>query len=212
MPARGASPPVAVIGAGGHAKVVISTLEAAGRVVAAVFDDDPRHEDNEIAGVKVTVPVPAAAALRKRGLEVILAVGENRARAAVAERLEGAWWTVALHPSAMLDRRAVIQGGSLVCAGVVIQPTAQIGAHAIVNTGAIIEHDCELGAFCHVAPGAVLTGAARLGTGVLIGAASTILPGRVVGSWSIVGAGSVVTRDVAAAQTVVGVPAHPLRP
>jgi maltose O-acetyltransferase len=47
-----------------------------------------------------------------------------------------------------------------------------------------------------------------IGADVWIGAGAMIMPGVTVNDGAIVGAGSVVTRDVAAGQTVVGVPAR----
>lgn len=50
-----------------------------------------------------------------------------------------------------------------------------------------------------------------IGTNVWIGAAATVLPGVTVGADAVVAAGSVVTRDVAAASLVAGVPARLVR-
>ena len=46
--------------------------------------------------------------------------------------------------------------------------------------------------------------------GAALGANSTILPGITIGAWAMVGAGSVVTRDVADHELVVGNPARRL--
>ncbi|HEX6003537.1 MAG TPA: acyltransferase [Burkholderiales bacterium] len=51
-----------------------------------------------------------------------------------------------------------------------------------------------------------------IGDDVYIGAGATILPGVRIGKAAVVGAGAVVTRDVEAATTVVGVPAKALMP
>lgn len=50
----------------------------------------------------------------------------------------------------------------------------------------------------------------RIGGNVWIGGAALILPGVTIGDDAIIGAGSVVTRDVAPGQTVVGNPARPV--
>lgn len=48
----------------------------------------------------------------------------------------------------------------------------------------------------------------RVRTGAALGANSTILPGVTIGRWAMVGSGSVVTRDVADHELVVGNPAR----
>lgn len=50
-----------------------------------------------------------------------------------------------------------------------------------------------------------------IGRDVWIGGNATILPGVTIGDGALIGAGSVVTRDVAAGETVGGNPARPLR-
>ncbi len=49
-----------------------------------------------------------------------------------------------------------------------------------------------------------------IGRNVWLGGAVVVCPGVTVGDDTVVGAGSVVTRDVAAGTTVVGVPARPM--
>jgi maltose O-acetyltransferase len=49
----------------------------------------------------------------------------------------------------------------------------------------------------------------RIGRNVWIGGGALILPGVTVGDDAVIGAGSIVTRDVAAGQTVLGNPARP---
>ncbi|QZH76755.1 MAG: acyltransferase [Erythrobacter sp.] len=49
----------------------------------------------------------------------------------------------------------------------------------------------------------------KIGNGVHIGMGARILPGVTIGDHAVLGAGAVVTKDVAAGTTVVGVPARP---
>ena len=51
----------------------------------------------------------------------------------------------------------------------------------------------------------------RIGADVWIGGGAILLPGVTIGDGALIGAGSVVTRDVAAGQTVAGNPARPPR-
>ena len=45
---------IIVVGAGGHAKVVISTVLAAGMSIAAIYDDDREKWGCKISGFKVS--------------------------------------------------------------------------------------------------------------------------------------------------------------
>jgi len=51
----------------------------------------------------------------------------------------------------------------------------------------------------------------RIGNNVWIGGSAVILPGVTIGDNAVVGAGSIVTRDVAEGEVVVGNPARPIK-
>ena len=74
-------PRLVVLGCGGHAKVVISTLQAAGHTVDAVLDDDARKWGSVVLGVPVVGPIEETPAARF-DLGVI-AVGDNAIRKAL---------------------------------------------------------------------------------------------------------------------------------
>jgi sugar O-acyltransferase (sialic acid O-acetyltransferase NeuD family) len=202
-------PGVLVIGAGGHAKVVIATLEAAGRVVRAAVDDDAKRHGARILGVPVIGPLDAA--MDYQGLEAIVAIGNNETRRAIAERLP-LRWTTAVHPRAEVHSSARLGPGTVVFAGAVVQPDARIGSHVILNTAATVDHDCSVGDFAHLAPGTHLSGNVSVGHGVFLGVGAAVLPNLVLGDTAIVGGGAVVVRNVAEDMVVAGVPARPLRP
>lgn len=198
---------VFVVGAGGHAKVVISTLQVLGHVVEAVFDDDPQRIGTDVGGVSVKGPVSQLS--KEKGARAVVAVGDNRVRQDLASRFTEIEWITVVHPDASVDASAKLGPGTVVFAGAVIQPDSEIGAHVIVNTGATIDHDCTVGDFVHVAPGTNLAGEVRVGNGAFLGMGAKALPGVRVGEWAIVGAGSVVVDDVSDGATVMGVPAKP---
>lgn len=200
--------PVAVIGAGGHAKVVIGALLAAGRAVAGVWDDDPAKLGDTLLGVPVLGPT--ADVSRGATRLAVLAVGDNRARHRLAASLDLDWVTV-IHPRAWVHPSVRLGAGSVVFAGAVVQPDTVVGRHAIVNTGATIDHDCAIGDFAHVAPGVNLSGGVRVGEGTLLGVGSCAVPGARIGAWAVVGAGAVVVDEVPDGATVVGAPARSAR-
>lgn len=195
---------VVVIGAGGHAKVVLATLEAQGSEIAGIFDDDPDLWGTQLQGIRIKGPVKEA---HKYGRAGVLAIGSNRERKRLADELSFQWIT-AIHPSAILHPSVQFGQGTVVFAGSTIQPDTVIGDHVIVNTGAKIDHDCRIRSFAHVAPGVSIAGAVTLGQGVLMGIGSSVIPKVGVGDWTVVGAGAAVVGDLAAGITVVGVPAR----
>jgi sugar O-acyltransferase (sialic acid O-acetyltransferase NeuD family) len=196
---------VVVIGAGGHAKVLISTLAACGLTIAAVFDDDDSKWGLDAQGT------PVSPTQRERGGSGVIGIGDNGKRRHVAMTFTFEWRTV-VHPSACVHHSVRLGRGSVVFAGAVVQPDAVIGDHVIVNTGATIDHECVIGDFAHLAPGVHLAGAVQVGEGAFLGIGSVVTPGVRIGRWSTLGAGAVAIRDVADGAVAVGVPAHALTP
>jgi acetyltransferase-like isoleucine patch superfamily enzyme len=180
---------IVVIGAGGHAKVVIATVRALGGSVVRVYDDDESRWGQTLLGVPVAGPILSQ---RIGNSPAVLAIGDNR------------------HPKAVVDSSVIIGLGTVVFAGAVIQPDTEIGAHCIVNTSASIDHDCSVGDYVHVGPGVTVCGGVRVEEGALLGVGAKVAPLVRVGQWSTVGAGAVCVQEVPSRSTVVGVPAAPV--
>jgi acetyltransferase EpsM len=195
---------VYVVGAGGHARVVIDLLTQAGRPPAGILDRSPTA--SSLAGVPVLddgAPVPPDA-------EFVIAVGDN----ALRERLAGARarFHIGLHPAASVAGDVIIGPGTVVMAAAVVNAGARIGSHCIVNSGAIIEHDCVLEDYVSVAPGAVIGGAAHIGRGSAVSIGATILHGIRIGRHVVLGAGAVATESLPDNVVAFGCPARIARP
>ena len=204
--------PIWIAGAGGHAKVVIETARAAGGfLLVGVLDDDPDRIGTEVLGVPVRGAIDAATVdrLGMTNVMMVLAAGDNRARAHLATRLDGlVRWATLVHPSAVIAPSVQLGEGTVVFAGAVIQPDTVVGRNVIVNTAASIDHDCVVGDVAHVGPGARLAGSVSVGVGAFLGIGSTVVPGCRIGDWATVGAGGVVVSDVPSGVVAKGVPAR----
>jgi acetyltransferase EpsM len=198
-----ASGPVAVIGAGGHGRVVAAALMAAGWGVAGYYDDDPATWGREIGDSRVLGPIHEVS--RGTARRAVVAIGDNRVRQLLAETIDLDWVTV-VHPFSWVDASVSLGPGTVVAAGTVVQPGAVIGAHVILNAGALVNHDAVVGDYAHIS-GAHLGAEASAGQGALLAVGSTVVARVRVGPWATVGAGAVALRDVAPDITVVGVPA-----
>ncbi len=194
---------VCVVGAGGHAKVIIALIEASGGRVGGVYDADVARVGSLILGHCVQ-------ALSELGAsdDVVVAIGGNRVRQQVAAELFAYRFVSLVHPLAWVAPTAKILPGAVVFAGAVVQPDAVVGAHAIVNTGASVDHDCVLGEFVHLGPGSHLAGNVVVDDGAFLGVGVSVIPGKRIGRWAVVGAGAVVVDDIADDVIVKGVPAR----
>ena len=199
---------VNVIGAGGHAKVVVRTLLEQGDSIQAIFDDDPQRWELHLLGVRIAGPVEQIE--RTSGHPTVIAIGDNATRLAIAQRYQLPW-TTAVHPSALIDPTAEVGAGSVVFHRTVVQPDCCIGEHVIINTAATVDHDCVIGDYTHLAPGTHLGGGVVIGDCVLLGIGAVVIPGKSIGSGTIVGAGAVVASDLPPNVVACGVPARIVR-
>ena len=108
------------------------------------------------------------------------------------------WFTgIEIHPAAVIGECCFIDHG----AGVVIGETAVIGNRVTLYQGVTL--------------GGLKTENVKrhptLGDDVVVGAGAKLLGPVTIGNGATVGANAVVLKDVAAGETVVGIPAMPLR-
>ena len=201
--------PIVVLGAGGHARVVVDALQCAGLQVKGVTAPTPPEGTLEVPYLGTDETLLAGKRQSVRLANGIGSVGAPTARAEAFDRFSalGFEFIRVIHPTASVARSAELGEGAQVMAGAVIQPAAILGRNVLVNTRASVDHDCVIGDHVHIAPGATLSGGVVVETRAHIGAGAVVLQGRTVGAGAIVGAGAAVNQDVPAGSVVMGVPA-----
>lgn len=197
---------VCILGIGGHSKVIIEILRLIGCKLQGLYDDNPITHNQEFCGLKVSGPIDSF----ESGSGVI-AIGDNRIRKNIDNRLTKVNWETLIHPTAIISTDVEIGEGTVIMAGAIIQPGVKIGKHCIINTGSCIDHDCQINDYVHIAPNTSLAGGIIVGEGTIIGIGSSIIPNIKIGQWSKIGAGSVVVHDQPDNCTVVGSPAKPIK-
>ena len=120
---------------------------------------------------------------------------------------------------ARIGERSVVGRGSCVDFNAVVGDRVSIQTGVYVTSWAVVEDDVFLG------PGVLMTNDDTMGRhprgerldapvvrrAARVGGAVVLVPGVEIGEEAFVGAGAVVTRDVAAREVVLGVPARPRR-
>ncbi len=205
--------PVIVLGAGGHAKVVVDTLTAMCMEIAGMVDPNPETHGRDVLGIPVLggdeemETRPAAAFALANGVG---STGDAGPRRAVFDRFreQGYAFPPVIHPTAVIAAGVEIRPGTQIMAGAIIQPDCRIGENVIINTGAQVDHDGKIGDHVHVAPGAVLGGAVTVGPETHIGTGACVIQNVCIGADVLVAVGAAIVTDVPDGTRIAGVPAR----
>lgn len=178
---------LAIIGNGGHAKVIKDMIFTNKCNFRGFYDD--QHSTSEFY-------LGSISKISECKDSIICAIGSNEIRKRIATEYPKLYWDTIIHPSAILSTSFFIGMGSMICAGAIIQPDTSIGRHCIINTKVSIDHDCLIGDFVHIAPGSTLCGNVKVGELTFIGAGTTVKNGITIGKNVTIGCGSNVVKDI----------------
>jgi sugar O-acyltransferase (sialic acid O-acetyltransferase NeuD family) len=200
---------LAILGAGGHGKVVADAALASGWNEIHFYDSSwPDCEKNS------HWPILGNDQLLMSKLDqydgVIVAIGDNQVRWQKYQMLfeQKAKIVNIIHPSAQVSMYAQLGIGAVVLANAVVNVDAYIGDACIINVGATIDHDSRIASAVHVCPGTNLSGAVFVGEKSWIGVGASVKQGIKIGQQVIIGAGAVVVADVPDGLVIVGNPAR----
>lgn len=202
--------PLVILGAGGHAKVLLSLAQMLGLSIHGICAPELREQGiGEWRGCKVLGGDEALEMLDPSYVGLVNGIGQlvgSTGRRTVYERLaaKGFHFPALKHPAAWVDPSVVLDEGSQVMAGAIIQADTVIGINSIINTRASVDHDCVIGSHVHIAPAATLCGNVRVGDRAFIACNAAVIQGINVGSDAVVGAGAVLVRDLAAHNIMFG--------
>jgi len=196
---------IAIIGAGGNARELADMLRALpefqflgflsnmhGKYDSPALGDFSWPSTHEVDAFAMGIGDPISK----------FRIGEQ-----MAMRYPQVGWPVIVHPSAHVGGTVKLARGVVICPKAIATTNIEIGDFSQLNYGCTVGHEAKLGAACLIGPGANISGGVELGRSVMVGTGSQILQYVRVGDEARIGAGAVVTKDVPAATTVVGVPA-----
>lgn len=194
-----------ILGASGHGKVAADIAIRSGYEEILFLDDNP--EARECLGWPVVGRVSEAEGYQG---DFFVAIGNPTVRERIQNKLEGQGKNLALliHPSAILGISVTIGKGSILMAGVVVNPCAEIGKGCILNTAASVDHDCKVGDYVHVSVGAHIAGTVTIGAKTWIGVGAAVKNNVTIAQDCMIGAGATVVRSITEAGTYIGTPAR----
>lgn len=199
---------VIIYGGGGLSKMIIETVRATGAYqIAGIIDDSmPKGSDvigSPVLGGEEMLPDLYASGVRM-AVNSVGGIGDYRVRLSVFERLAAAGFVcpAIVHPTAFIDRSAVLEAGVLVLAQSYVSGNATVGMGSLINNTVVVSHDNVLGICTNLSPGAKLAGDVVLEDFVQIGMNATVNIGVRVGKESLIGNGATIKKDVPAGTRV----------
>jgi len=203
---------VILVGASGHAKVVIEILRESRFEVAFCIGNDPTVL--ECMAVPVLHGDETLNELFARGYRrAFIGIGENATRKRLAEMATRIGFSLvsAISERSVISPTARLGEGIAIMPGAIVNADTVVGSLSIINTGATVDHDCVIQECVHIGPGCALAGNVTVGEGAFLGVGCSVIPGKRIGRGTVVGAGSVIVSDLPGGIKAVGAPARQMR-
>jgi sugar O-acyltransferase (sialic acid O-acetyltransferase NeuD family) len=147
-----------IIGAGGHARVVLDTILKIGDYQVIGFADDHLFTGMEVAeGYQVIASTASLHDFDDSIDRFVVAIGDNKARAYLFQTLKNYYEPATIiHPNATLAANVVIGAGSVVLAQAVLNSHVKIGENCLINSLCLIDHGTVIEDNCHIAQGTII--------------------------------------------------------
>jgi sugar O-acyltransferase (sialic acid O-acetyltransferase NeuD family) len=206
---------IIVIGGGGHAKVLFSIIKKS--LVFELTGYVDLNDQGKILGVQYLGNDSKLNELFSEGIiNAAIGIGQinvTQKRFNIVENMKNTGFTFPpiISNDAIVNEDVLIDEGTQIFDGAVVNSGTRIGKFSIINTKATVEHDCIVGDYCHIATSAVLSGGVEVGDFSMIGSNSVIVQYKKITSKCMIGSGCVVTKDISEEGVYIGNPARKLK-
>ena len=187
---------LAIIGAGGHGKVV-------GEIALLNQYDTINFFDDKISEIKnFPFRIVGNIELLKKNLknydDFFVAIGDNVIRCDKISWLKKEKKNIVslIHPKSTVSKFSSIEAGSCVMANAAINAGTLIKEGVIINTSASIDHDCQIEDYAHISPTCSLSGNVKVGKFTHLGTGTSVHPGINIGQNVKTGIGSKIYKDI----------------
>lgn len=205
---------IIIIGAGGHAKVVIDIIELQSNyeIIGIIAQEDEKKK--ELFGYKIYKGDKYLLTFYNKGIKnIAIGIGgykSNSLRKKIFNKVQKIGFNIPalIHPKAIVSSTAKIDDGSVIFAGVILNPEVQIRKNSIIATGSSIDHETIIEDHVLVSAGVTVGACTLIKEEVLVALGAKIISGVEIGSKALIASGAVVVNNINPETIVFGVPAR----
>jgi sugar O-acyltransferase (sialic acid O-acetyltransferase NeuD family) len=208
---------ILIIGASGHAKVIIDIIEKENTYTIFGLIDTYKKKgdklyDYDILGKETDIPKIVEENDIYGG---VIAIGDNWVRKLMFEKISNLSidfkYITTIHPDAIIGSNLKIGDGVVVMPGVVINSNVRIDNCCILNTKSFLGSNSIMKDFSSLGPGAVVDYNVTIEDCSVISLGVCVVNNMTIGKNSIIGAGSTVVDDIPISVIAFGTPAKEIR-
>jgi len=192
---------VLLIGAGGHASVLLDMLIEQNVNILGYVSPSPASNQTLFSQYRWYQKDEEVLLFDKSLIKLVNGIGSvpgNTFRADFYYKYKKLGYSFAtlISRDANVSRYAYLEEGVQILSGAIIQTGSNIGSNSIINTGSIVDHDCIIGTNNHVAPGVTISGQVTSKTNVHFGTGSSVIQLIKINENVVVGSGATITKDI----------------
>jgi sugar O-acyltransferase (sialic acid O-acetyltransferase NeuD family) len=192
---------VLLIGAGGHASVLLDILIEQNIIILGYVSPTDATNQQLFSNLHWFASDDDILQFDKSIIKLINGIGSfpgNTSRADFYNKYKKLGYTFAtlVAKDTSVSKYASLEEGVQVMRGAIIQTGVSVGYNSIVNTGSIIDHDCSIGNNNHIAPGVTVSGQVISKENVHFGTGSSVIQSVNINENVVIGAGTAVTKDI----------------
>jgi sugar O-acyltransferase (sialic acid O-acetyltransferase NeuD family) len=187
---------LAIIGAGGHGKVIGEIALLNQYEIINFFDD--RANEIKLFPFSIIGTLDYLKEHINDYDDFFVAIGDNQLRSDKIEWLKKYKMNIVslVHPKSTVSKFSSLGIGTCIMANVAVNPGTLIKEGVIVNTSASVDHDCIIEDFAHISPNCSLSGNVIIGKFTHLGTGTSVHPGIHIGNNVKTGIGSRVFKNI----------------
>lgn len=208
---------ILIIGASGHAKVIVDIIEKQNKYNIFGFLDTFKQKGEKLFNYNIlgTEDDLNDIVSQNKISGCFIAIGDNYTRKTMASKIfdmnPNITFINAIHPNALIGKNVQIGQGNAIMPGTIINSDSHIGNFCILNTNSFLEHDGKMEDYSSISSGVRTGGNLTLMEGSAICIGATVLENIVIEKDTIIGAGSLVNKNIPNLVVAYGVPVKIIR-